>query len=151
MSLTTQINEDLKNAMRSKDEAALRALRAIKAAILLARTEKSGNEELTTDHEIKILQKLVKQRKESIEIYQKQDRHDLSEAEIQEIATIEKYLPSQLSDDAIRALVKEAISESGAKSAQEIGKVMPIAIKKVAGQADNKKVSEIIREELTNS
>ena len=105
MSLTTQINEELKNAMKNKDEVALRALRAIKSAILLARTEKGGNDEITEEQELKLLQKLAKQRKESIEIYKGQNRSDLYEAEEQELAIIEKFLPAQMDESKVKEIL----------------------------------------------
>lgn len=149
MSLTDKINEDLKNAMRSKDEAALRALRAIKSALLLAKTEKGGNEEVTEEQEMKILQKLAKQRKESIDIYTSQNRDDLKQSEEQELKIIENYLPKQLSEEEVRAEIKKIIEETGAKSAAEVGKVMPLAMKNLGGKADGKMISAIARELLS--
>lgn len=149
MSLTDKINEDLKNAMRSKDEAALRALRAIKSALLLAKTEKGGSEEVTEDQEMKILQRLAKQRRESIDIYTAQGRDDLKQSEEQELKIIENYLPKQLSEDEVRAEIKKIIEETGAKSAAEVGKVMPVAMKQLGGKADGKMISTIARELLS--
>ncbi len=147
MSLESQIQNELKSAMLSKNEGALRALRAIKAAILLAKTSGSGTE-LSTDDELKLLQKLVKQRKESIEIYEKQERNDLASAEKEEVAVIEKFLPAQMSEEDIKTGLKKIIEQTGAKSAAEMGKVMGIASKQFAGKADNKKVSELVRQLL---
>ncbi|MEP7169161.1 MAG: GatB/YqeY domain-containing protein, partial [Bacteroidota bacterium] len=118
MSLETQIQSDLKAAMLSKNEAALRALRAIKSAILLAKTSGAGGE-LSADDELKLLQKLVKQRKESIEIYEKQERDDLAKTEKEEVAVIEKFLPAQMSEADVRAEIKKIIETTGAKSAAE--------------------------------
>jgi uncharacterized protein len=148
MSLEEKINADLKSAMLSKDEAALRALRAVKSAILLAKTSSSGK--YSPEEEIKILQKLVKQRKESVEIYESQGRADLASSEKEEISIIEKYLPAQLSEAEIREEIKKIIATSGAKSIAEQGKVMGIASKTFAGRADNKIVSAIVRELLSS-
>jgi uncharacterized protein len=149
MSLTDKINEDLKNAMRSKDEAALRALRSIKSALLLAKTEKGSSEEVTEDQEMKILQRLAKQRRESIDIYTTQNRDDLKQSEEQELKIIENYLPKQLSEEEVRAEIKKIIEETGAKSAAEVGKVMPLAMKQLGGKADGKMISTIARELLS--
>ena len=148
MSLEEQINADIKTAMLSKNEAALRALRAVKSAILLAKTSGSGTA-LGQDEEMKILQKLVKQRKESVDIYEKQGRADLSKGELEEIAVIEKYLPAQMSEAEIREEVKKIIASTGAKSPADTGKVMGAASKFFAGKADNKIVSAIVKELLT--
>jgi uncharacterized protein YqeY len=148
MSLETQIQSDLKAAMLSKDEAALRALRAVKSAILLAKTSGAGGE-LSAEDEIKMLQKLVKQRKESIDIYEKQGRDDLAKTEKDEVAVIEKYLPAQMSEADVRAEVKRIIEATGAKSAAEMGKVMGAASKQLAGKADNKMVAAIVKELLS--
>jgi uncharacterized protein len=148
MSLESQIQSDLKTAMLAKDEAALRALRAVKSAILLAKTSGAGGE-LSADVELKMLQKLVKQRKESIEIYEKQGREDLAKTEKEEVAVIEKYLPAQMSETDVRAEVKKIIESTGAKSAAEMGKVMGIASKQLAGKADNKMVAAIVKELLS--
>lgn len=149
MSLEDKINADLKAAMLSKDEPAVRGLRAIKQAILLAKT--SGTGALSPDDEIKMLQKLVKQRKESVEIYMQQGRNDLATPELEEIAVIEKFLPKQMSADEIRAVVAAAIAQTGASSAQEMGKVMGVVTKQLAGKADNKQVSQIVKELLGGS
>jgi len=148
MSLETQIQSDLKAAMLSKDEAALRALRAVKSAILLAKTSGAGGE-LSAEDEIKMLQKLVKQRKESIDIYEKQGRDDLAKTEKDEVAVIEKYLPAQMSEADVRVEVKKIIEATGAKSAAEMGKVMGAASKQLAGKADNKMVAAIVKELLS--
>jgi uncharacterized protein YqeY len=147
MALESNIQSDLKAAMLAKDEAALRALRAVKSAILLAKTSGGGGE-LSNEDEIKMLQKLVKQRKESIEIYEKQGRDDLAKTEKEEVAVIEKYLPAQMSEADIRAEVKKIIETIGAKSSAEMGKVMGMASKQLAGKADNKMVAGIVKELL---
>jgi uncharacterized protein len=148
MSLEEKINNDLKDAMRSKDEAALRALRAVKSAILIARTDKGAASQLTGEDEVKILQKLVKQRRESSEIYKQQNREDLATVEQEELEIIEKYLPAQMSDPDLRAEIEKIIEETGATSPAEMGKVMGVASKRLAGKADNRKISEITREML---
>lgn len=147
MSLEDKINSDIKAAMLAKQEAALRALRAVKSAILLAKT--SGGGALTEDDEMKILQKLVKQRKESVEIFEKQGREDLSIGEKEEIAVIEKFLPAQLDEAAIRAELTKIIAATGASSPSDTGKVMGAASKAFAGKADNKIVAAIVKELLS--
>lgn len=149
MSLADQINIDLKAAMLARNEASLRALRAIKSAILLANTSGSSVG-LSSEDEIKLLQKLVKQRKESLEIYKQQNRSDLAKNEEEEIAVIEKYLPAQMSEADIRSAIKSIIETVGAKSPAEMGKVMGVASKQLAGKADNKIVSAIVKELLTS-
>jgi uncharacterized protein YqeY len=147
MSLEAKITEDLKAAMKAKDQAALRGIRAIKSAILLAQTDGSGKE-IDDKKEIQILQKLVKQRKESLEIYQKQNREDLAKIEEEEIEIIEKYLPKQMSKEELEAAVKEIITASNATSMKDMGKVMGIASKQLAGKADGKAISEVVKEML---
>lgn len=149
MSLETQINQDIKAAMIAKDTIRLRGLRAIKAAILLANTEKGHTEELTEDGEIKVLQKLVKQRKESAEIYQQQDRKDLYTIEIEEMQVIEEYLPKQLEREEIENVVRGIIAETGASSIKDMGKVMGAANQKLAGQADGRTISEVVKSLLS--
>src|SRR5882757_6303287 len=127
MTLEETINQDLKTAMLAKDEAAVRSLRAVKSAILLAKT--SGSESISGEDEIKMLQKLVKQRKESVDIYLQQNRADLAKTEQEEIAVIEKYLPKQMGEEEIKAELKKIIEQVGAKSAAEMGKVMGAASK----------------------
>lgn len=148
MSLEQKINQDIKAAMIAKDAARLRGLRAIKAAILLAKTEKAGVEELTEDAEIKVLQKLVKQRKESGEIYKAQGREDLFQTEFEEQQVIEEYLPKQLAREEIEVIVKEIIAETGASGMKDMGKVMGAANAKLAGKADGKTISEIVKSSL---
>ncbi|WP_149915311.1 GatB/YqeY domain-containing protein [Sphingobacterium cavernae] len=148
MSLEQKINQDIKAAMIAKDAVRLRGLRAVKAAILLAKTEKAGVEELTEDAEIKVLQKLVKQRKESGEIYKTQGREDLFQTEFEEQQVIEEYLPKQLSREEIEAVIKNIITETGAAGMKDMGKVMGVANAQLAGKADGKTISEIVKSSL---
>ena len=148
MSLEQKINQDIKAAMIAKDNVRLRGLRAVKAAILLAKTEKAGIEELSQDAEIKVLQKLVKQRKESADIYKSQGREDLFQIEFEEQQVIEEYLPKQLGREEIEAIIKGIIAETGAAGMKDMGKVMGLANAKLAGQADGKTVSEIVKSSL---
>jgi uncharacterized protein YqeY len=147
MTLEEKINADLKTAMLAKNEGALRALRAVKAAILLAKTSGSGIG-LTGDDEIKLLQKLVKQRKESLEIYKQQNREDLAKAEQEELDVIEKFLPAQMSEAEIKTILQQIISTMGATSPGDMGKVMGAASKQLAGKADNKLVSQLVKQLL---
>ncbi len=147
MSLEERINQDLKEAMKAKDETSLRGIRAIKAAILLEKTS-GAKHDLTQDVEMKLLQKLVKQRRESLDIYEKNNREDLAKTEREEIAVIERYLPKQLSDAELRAEVQAIIAETGASSMKDMGKVMGLATKKLAGRADGKAVSDIVKQLL---
>ncbi len=149
MSLEDRIKEDLKAAMKAKDKIALRGVRAIKSAILLAKTDGSG-EDLNEEKEIKLLQKLVKQRRESIEIYEKEGRDDLAQTEKEEVEIIEKYLPEQLSEEALEAELKKIIETVGATSMKDMGKVMGAATKQLAGKADGKAISTKVKE-LLNS
>jgi uncharacterized protein YqeY len=148
MSLEQKIMADLKTAMLAKNEAALRSLRAIKAAILLAKTSEGASGELKEEDEIKLLQKLVKQRKDSLEIYQQQNRADLAQKEQEEIAIIEKFLPTQMSNEEIKAILAAIITETGANSPGDIGKVMGVATKQLAGKADGKTISALVKELL---
>lgn len=148
MSLEQKINQDIKAAMLAKDNARLRGLRAIKAAILLAKTEKAANEELTEEAEIKVLQKLVKQRKESGEIYKAQGRDDLYQIELEEQNVIEEYLPKQLSREEIEEIVKKIIAETGASGMKDMGRVMGVANVQLAGRADGRTISEIVKSSL---
>jgi len=148
MSLEQKIMTDLKTAMLAKDEKSLRSLRAIKAAILLAKTSEGAAGELTEDDEVKLLQKLVKQRKDSLEIYQQQKRTDLAQKEQEEIEVIEKFLPKQLSAEELQAEIKNIIAETGATSSADMGKVMGAATKKLSGKADGKTISATVRELL---
>nr|MBC7613168.1 GatB/YqeY domain-containing protein [Pseudopedobacter sp.] len=145
MSLETTINQDIKTAMLAKDETSLRSLRAVKSALLLAKTEKGASTEITEDAEIKVLQKLVKQRKESSEIYKTQNREDLYQIEIDEIEVIEKYLPKQLSQEELNTYIKSLIEKLNVSSVKEMGKIMGVANKELAGKADGKAISETIK------
>lgn len=145
MSLELQINQDIKAAMIAKDTAKLRGLRAIKAAILLAKTEKGHAEDLNQEAEIKVLQKLVKQRRESAEIYKTQNREDLYAIEVEEEKVIEAYLPKQLNKEEVETIVKAIIVETGASSIKDMGKVMGATNQKLAGQADGKTISEVVK------
>lgn len=139
----------MKQAMLSKDEGALRGIRAIKAAILLAKTEKGAvTDTLTEEQEMKLLQKLMKQRKDSLEIFQKENRADLAKKEEEEIAVIEKYLPKQLNADELKTELRKIIEQVGAKTPQDMGKVMGAATKTFAGKADGKTISAIVKELL---
>ena len=140
---------DLKTAMLAKDEKSLRGLRAIKAAILLAKTSEGAGGELKEDDETKLLQKLVKQRKDSLEIYQQQKRTDLAQKEQEEIEVIEKFLPKQLSAEELQAEIKNIIAETGATSSADMGKVMGAATKKLSGKADGKTISALVKELLS--
>lgn len=146
--IATTIDQEIKQAMLAKDQAKLRGLRAIKAAILLAKTEKGGAEEIDADAEIKILQKLVKQRKESANIYKEQGREDLLLVEQEEIDVISQFLPQQLDEEAITVIVKRIVAETGATSVKEMGKVMGLANKEMAGKADGKLIGEIVKAQL---
>ncbi|GIV42168.1 MAG: aspartyl-tRNA amidotransferase subunit B [Vicingaceae bacterium] len=145
MKITQQITGEIKNAMLSKDKDRLDALRAIKTALTLEMTNKGAGAQLSDDEEIKILQKLVKQRKESAEIYRSQGREDLAETEIKQAQIIEEFLPAQLDDNQIKSELQKIIEEIGATSAKDFGKVMGVATKKLAGRAEGKKISEILK------
>ncbi len=147
MSLETRIAEDLKAAMKAKDQAALRGIRAIKAAILLAKTDGSGKT-IDEEAEIKMLQKLVKQRRDSLDIYQKQGRDDLAATEQEEIAIIERYLPEQLGEAELEVIIKKIIEQTGASSMKDMGKVMGAANQQLAGKADGKTISTIVKKLL---
>lgn len=148
MSLENTINTEIKNAMLSKNEGRLTALRAIKSALLLANTEK-GKGEMNEQEEAKILQKLIKQRKDSAVIYKEQNRNDLLEKEEAEIRVIEEFLPEQLNEDEVRAEITKIIEQTGASSMKDMGKVMGIANKNMAGKAEGKLISSIVREILS--
>ncbi len=148
MSLQDRINNDIKAAMLAKEKEKLEALRAIKAALLLAGTEKGAQETMTEDGEIKLLQRLVKQRREAAEVYLSQNRNDLADPEIFQADIIQTYLPQQMDAAALKEVVAAIIAETGANSVKDMGKVMGIASKKLAGKADNKAISEIIKQLL---
>lgn len=149
MNLEQKIMTELKAAMLAKDEAALRSLRAIKAAILLAKTSEGASGEMKEEEEIKLLQKLVKQRKDSLEIYTQQNRADLAQKEQEEIAIIEKFLPKQLSADEVKTELARIIQEVGATSPADMGKVMGAATKQLSGKADGKTISSLVKELLS--
>ncbi|MDB5114604.1 MAG: GatB/YqeY protein [Mucilaginibacter sp.] len=148
MSLITQIDQDIKLAMLAKQPDRLQGLRAIKSALLLARTEKGAADELTAEAEIKVLQKLVKQRKESADIYKAQNRDDLYQIEIAEMLVIEPYLPQQMTRFEIEGYLQELIGRIGATSIQDMGRVMGMANKELAGKADGRAISEIVKQLL---
>jgi uncharacterized protein YqeY len=145
MSLKEQIDQDIKKAMLSKSKDDLRALRAIKSMILLAETEKGAAGALSQESEMQLLQKAVKQRKDSIEIYVEQGRKDLAEIEEAEVAIIERYLPEPMDEETLLKVLQEIIDEAGATSMKDIGRVMGIATKKLAGKANNKVISDKVR------
>ena len=148
MSLQASIDQDIKTAMLAKNEAGLRGLRAIKSALLVAKTEKGAAQQLDEATELKVLQKLVKQRKESAAIYQEQNRPDLYQIEAEEIAVIEAYLPKALAEEEVAAIIRNLINQSGATGMQDMGKVMGLATKALAGQADGKLISELVKQLL---
>ena len=147
MNLEAKINNDLKEAMKNKDQVALRGIRAIKAAILLFKTDGSGDE-LNDEKEIKLLQKLVKQRQDSLDIYQKQNREDLAAVEKEEIEVIQRYLPEQLSEEKLKAIISSIISETGSSGIKDMGKVMGIASQNLAGKADGKTIAALVKDLL---
>ena len=149
MSLEIKINEQLKQAMLAKDEKSLRSLRAIKAAILLAKTSEGSGGEIKPEEEIKMLQKLVKQRKDSLDIFRQQNREDLAKKEEEEIEVIEKFLPKQLSAEVLGEIIGKIISELGASSPADLGRVMGVASRQLAGKADGKAISAIVKEILS--
>ncbi|HTN45146.1 MAG TPA: GatB/YqeY domain-containing protein [Flavipsychrobacter sp.] len=150
MSLETKVMEQMKDAMRAKDEAALRTLRAIKAAILLEKTSGS-NAEITEADELKMLQKMAKQRRDSLDIFTQQNREDLAAKEKEELAIIDKFLPQQMSQEEVIAALKAIISEVGASSPADMGKVMGAATKQLAGKADGKMISENVKQLLSGN
>lgn len=141
--------EQLKQAMRDKNEAALRTLRAIKSAILVEKTSVGAKETLTEAEEVKIIQKMIKQRKDSIAIFTEQNRHDLAEKEQEEVAVLENFLPQQLSAEELQAAVREIIAQTGAASAADLGKVMGQASKQLAGRADGKAIADMVKSLLS--
>ena len=149
MSLQTKVMEALKEAMKAKDTVALESLRAIKSAILLAKTEAGAAEELSEADELKLLQKLVKQRKDSAALYAQQGRNDLAEPELAQMAVIEKFLPTQLSEAEVETALRGIINQVGATTPKDMGKVMGVATKQLAGKADGKLISEIVKRLLS--
>jgi uncharacterized protein len=148
MSLEQQVMAEMKEAMKAKDEATLRGLRAIKAELIKAKTEPGAGGEVSSEKELSLLQKMVKQRKDSLEIYQQQGREDLAQKETEEIRVIEKFLPQQLSPEELRSEVQQIIAETGASSPADMGKVMGVASKRLAGKADGKTISAVVKELL---
>jgi uncharacterized protein len=149
MSLSEKISADLITAMKAKDKLALEAIRAAKTAFVLARAEKGADSVLTGEEELKIIQKLVKQRRESASIYKEQNRPDLYEKEDAEADVLEKYLPAKMTDEELTTVLKEIIERVGAKSAAEMGKVMGVASKELAGKADGREISARVKEMLS--
>lgn len=145
MSLENEVMSLMKDAMKNKDEALLRGLRAIKAEIIKAKTEPGANGNITAETELKLLQKLVKQRKDSLAIFEQQNRPDLAAKESEEIAVIEKFLPASLSEEEVKAAVQAIITQLGASGPQDLGKVMGIATKQLAGQTDGKVIAAIAK------
>jgi uncharacterized protein YqeY len=150
MSLKAQIDADIKKAMLAKNKEELEALRSIKSLILLAETEKGGSGEVSSDAESKLLMKAAKQRKESADIFTQQGRNDLAEKELQQLEVISRYLPKQLSPEELEEAVKKIILEVGAKGPQDMGKVMGNATKALAGLADGKVISDLVKKLLTS-
>ena len=146
MALVDKINDDIKAAMLAKEKEKLESIRAIKSALLLAQT---SGEAVTEEAELKILQRLVKQRKESADIYSSQNRQDLADKELFEVSIIEKYLPQQISEEELQKIISEIISQSGATSIKEMGKVVGAASKLLAGKADGKSIAEMVKKLLT--
>nr|WP_322623637.1 GatB/YqeY domain-containing protein [uncultured Flavobacterium sp.] len=148
MSLQSQIMDAMKTAMKEKDTVALESLRAIKSGILLAQTESGAKEEISAEDEIKLLQKLVKQRKDSAAIYIEQGRQDLADPELAQAAVIEKFLPTQLNEEEVEVIIRRIISENGFSGMADMGKVMGIASKELAGSADGKTISSVVKKSL---
>jgi len=149
MSLELDVMSLMKDAMKNKDEALLRGLRAIKAEIIKAKTEPGANGVISEDGEMKLLQKLVKQRRDSLTIFQEQNRADLAEKESEEIAVIEKFLPVQMTEDELKVAVEAIVKELGAAGPQDLGKVMGVASKQLAGKADGKLIAAVAKNALT--
>ena len=148
MALQEQVMEELKAAMKAKDTVALESLRAIKSALLIAKTDKGGGGTMTEAEEIALVQKLVKQRKDSAAIFTEQGRDDLAAPELEQIAVLERFLPEQLSQDEILAEVQATIAALGAESMKDMGKVMGVVTQKLGGQADGKTIANLVRQEL---
>lgn len=149
MSLQDKVMDAMKTAMKAKDTQSLEALRAIKSALLLAQTETGSKADLTEEEEIKLLQKQVKQRKDSAAIYNEQNRQDLAEPELAQAQVIEQFLPKQLNEDEVSKVVDQIIVESGASSMADMGKVMGLASAKLAGKADGKTISTVVKARLS--
>jgi uncharacterized protein YqeY len=149
MSLEVKVMDELKNAMRAKDEAALRSLRAIKAAIIIEKTAEGAHGEITEATETKMLQKMAKQRRDSLEIFEKQNRPDLAAKEREELAIIERFLPTQMTADELKTEVAAIIAQVGATSPADMGKVMGVASKQLAGKTDGKAISDMVKQLLS--
>lgn len=149
MSLQQRVMEAMKTAMKNKDAQALEALRSVKSALLLAQTESGSKKELTEAEELKLLQKQVKQRKDSAAIYREQGRPDLAEPELAQAEIIEQFLPKQLDEEEVAKIIDGIIAETGATSMADMGKVMGLASKKLAGQADGKTISTVVKARLS--
>jgi len=149
MSLQAKIMDEIKTAMKAKDTVALEALRAIKSELLLAATSSGSKEELSEDEEVKLLQKLVKTRKESARIFTEQNRADLAEPELAQVAVIEKFLPAQLSEEEVEAVIAKIIAETGASGIASMGKVMGLASAQLGGTAEGKTISTIVKKLLS--
>lgn len=145
MSLEIQVMGAMKEAMKSKNEGMLRGLRAIKAEIIKAKTEPGANGQVTAEGELKLLQKMMKQRKDSLDIFQQQNRADLAQKEQEEITVIEQFLPAQMSEEELQAAISTLIQEVGASSMADLGKVMGIASKQLAGKADGKTIAAVVK------
>lgn len=149
MSLDKEINSLIKEAMLAKEATKLRTLRAIKAAFLIAKTEKGATEELSEEKELKILQKMKKQREDSLDIFKKNKRTELAEKEQEEIEVIAAFLPAQMDDDALKVILQEIITKVGASAPSDMGKVMGMATKQLSGKADGKRISAVVRQLLS--
>lgn len=149
MSLEEKVMANMKEAMKSKNESALRSLRAIKAEIIKAKTEPGANGQVSSETEAKLLQKMVKQRKDSLDIFRQQNRADLAVKEEEEIAIIEKFLPQQMDEETLKSSLTAIIAELGASGPSDLGKVMGVATKKLAGQADGKAISAMVKSLLS--
>ena len=149
MSLQDQVMQEMKTAMKAKDTVALESLRAIKSALLLARTDKGGSKELSEADEVALVQKLVKQRKDSAAIYKEQGREDLAGPELAQVAVLERFLPEQLSEEEIREVVAKAIADLGASSMKDMGRVMGTVNQQLAGKADGKTIAMIVKAQLS--
>lgn len=145
MTLAEQINEDIKTAMKARDEASLRALRALKSALLLAATAEGAGDKVDDEQAIKIFQKLAKQRKESMDIFLQNGRNELAQKEKEEIDVIERYLPQQMSEAEIKTILQQVVADAGATTSADFGKVMPLAMKALAGKADGKIISTLLK------
>lgn len=149
MSLEIKVNDQIKEAMKAKDEAGLRTLRAIKSAIIIEKTSEGFSGEMNEASELKLLNKLAKQRRDSLTIFEQQNREDLAAKEREELSIIEKFLPAQMSAEELKSAIEAIVSEVGASSPADMGKVMGVASKKLSGQADGKAISEMVKTILT--